>query len=176
MNLIFRLILQLIRCRFRPRQPLMEVVSLPLRVLPTDLDINLHLTNSRYLALMDLGRIEFMLRTGLMRGALRRRWLPVVAIASVKFRREINPFQRFTLHTRLLGWDEKWFYMEQRFETELGVAAIGVVKGLFRGPSGNVPTHELVALVGHEGVLEKSVLLAAIDAFDRHLKEACALD
>jgi acyl-CoA thioesterase FadM len=170
MNLLFRLILQLFRSRFRPRQGLTEVASLRMRVLPTDLDINLHLTNSRYLALMDLGRIELMLRSGLFKEVLRRRWLPVVSIASIRFRREINPFQRFWLHTRVLGWDEKWFYMEQRFETKRGLAAIGIVKGLFRGPQGNVPTQELVALAGHPGEMEKSAILEALDDFEQQLK------
>ncbi|WP_428607855.1 thioesterase family protein [Sedimenticola sp.] len=176
MNLIFRLIVQLITSRFRPQQSLMAVASLRMRVLPTDLDINLHLTNSRYLALMDLGRIELMLRTGLMRKALKRRWLPVVAFSNVRFRREINPFQRFTLHTRLLGWDEKWFYMEQRFETKRGVAAVGIVKGLFRGPSGNIPTQQLVALADHDGVMEQPAFLAGLDHFERHLREFSPLE
>jgi len=170
MNLIFRLIFQLITSRFRPHQSLMERATLHMRVWPADLDINLHLTNSRYLALMDLGRIELMLRTGMMRKVIKRRWLPVVSIASIRFRREISPFERFKLHTHLLGWDEKWFYMEQRFETTRGVAAIGIVKGLFRGPNGNVPSQALIDLTGYEGVMEKTEFLKTLDAFERQLK------
>lgn len=170
MNLIFRLLFQLITSRFRPHQSLMERATLRMRVWPADLDINLHLTNSRYLALMDLGRIELMLRTGMMRKVMKRRWLPVVSIASIRFRREISPFQRFTLHTRILGWDEKWFYMEQRFETAQGIAAIGVVKGLFRGRNGNVPSQALIDLTGYKGVMEKTAFLKTLDAFERQLK------
>ncbi len=170
MNLIFRLILQLITSRFRPRQAVLDAAVLRMRVWPTDLDINLHLTNSRYLALMDLGRIELLLRLGVMGRVLKRRWLPVVSIATLRFRREINPFERFTLHTRLIGWDEKWFYMEQRFETARGVAAIGIVKGLFRGPAGNVPSQQLIALTGYDGVMEKNEFINALDTFEQQLK------
>ncbi|PLX61655.1 thioesterase family protein [Sedimenticola selenatireducens] len=170
MNLIFRLILQLITSCLRPHQSLMESATLRMRVWPADLDINLHLTNSRYLALMDLGRIELMLRTGMMLKVMKRRWLPVVSIASIRFRSEISPFERFTLHTRILGWDEKWFYMEQRFETTRGVAAIGIVKGLFRGPNGNVPSRALIDLVEYEDVAEKSEFLKTLDAFEQQLK------
>lgn len=170
MNLIFRLILQLITSCLRPHQSLMESATLRMRVWPADLDINLHLTNSRYLALMDLGRIELMLRTGMMLKVMKRRWLPVVSIASIRFRREISPFERFTLHTRILGWDEKWFYMEQRFETARGIAAIGIVKGLFRGPNGNVPSQALIDLVEYEDVAEKSEFLKTLDAFEQQLK------
>jgi len=170
MNLIFRLILQLITSRFRPRQAVLDAAVLRMRVWPTDLDINLHLTNSRYLALMDLGRIELLLRLGVMGKVLKRRWLPVVSIATLRFRREINPFERFTLHTRLIGWDEKWFYMEQRFETARGVAAIGIVKGLFRGPAGNVPSQQLIALTGYDGAMEKNEFINALDTFEQQLK------
>lgn len=145
----------------------MEQTTLHFRVWPTDLDINWHLTNSRYLALMDLGRIELLLRAGIFRRVLSRRWLPVVSIANVRYRRQINPFQPFSLHTRLLGWDEKWFYLEQRFETDSGLAAVGVVKGLFRSPQGNVPTTALLELVGHKAdVCNKSDYLLALDAFE----------
>lgn len=172
MNLIFRLLLLLITSRFRPRHDLMDPVPLKLRVLPTDLDINFHLTNSRYLALMDLGRIELMLRTGLLGALIRRRWLPVVSSASLRFRREINPFQRYTLNTRLLGWDEKWFYIEQRFETARGLAAIGIVKGLFRGPKGNVPTDELLMLAGYSGKVPRSDLMDALDNYEKELQKS----
>lgn len=170
MNLIFRLIRQLITSRFRPRQGVLDPAVLRMRVWPTDLDINLHLTNSRYLALMDLGRIELLLRIGVMGKVLKRRWLPVISIATLRFRREIGPFERFTLHTRLLGWDEKWFYMEQRFETGRGVAAVGIVKGLFRGPKGNVPSQQLVALTGYDGAMVKSEILNGLDVFEQQLK------
>ncbi|MDF1530428.1 MAG: thioesterase family protein [Sedimenticola sp.] len=176
MNLLFRLIFQLITSRFRAQQSLLDTAVLRMRVWPTDLDINLHLTNSRYLALMDLGRIELMLRTGMMGKVLKRRWLPVVSIASIRFRREISPFEPFTLHTRLLGWDEKWFYMEQRFETVRGIAAVGIVKGLFRGPKGNVPSQELVGLTGYDGVMEKTEFLKTLDAFEQQLKVTEQID
>jgi acyl-CoA thioesterase FadM len=176
MNLLFRLIFQLITSRFRAQQSLLDTAVLRMRVWPTDLDINLHLTNSRYLALMDLGRIELMLRTGMMGKVLKRRWLPVVSIASIRFRREISPFERFTLHTRLLGWDEKWFYMEQRFETTRGVAAVGIVKGLFRGSQGNVPTQELVGLTGYDGDMKKTEFLKTLDAFEQQLKITESID
>lgn len=146
----------------------MDSATLKLRVWPTDMDINWHLTNSRYLAMMDLGRIELLLRAGVMRRILKRRWLPVVSMANVYYRRQINPLQVFELHTRLLGWDEKWFYLEQRFESETGLMAVGIVKGLFRGPQGNVPTVALLDLVGHAGdICNKSEYLLALDEFER---------
>ncbi len=151
MNLLFRLIWLFITASSRKRIGLTDESDLPLRVLPTDMDINMHLTNARYLSMMDLGRTEFIIQAGMMKELLKRRWLPVVAVANLKFIKQINPFQRFNLITRIVGWDEKWFFMEQRFEVEGQLVALGVIKGLFRGKNGKVSTAELLELAGHEG-------------------------
>ncbi len=151
MNLLFRLIWLLISPKRRKRIGLVDDSELTLRVLPTDLDINMHLTNARYLSMMDLGRLELILQTGMFKKLIKRRWLPVVASANLKFYRQINPFSRYKLITRIIGWDEKWFYIEQRFEIEQGLAAIGVIKGLFRGDNRNIPTSELLKLVDYQG-------------------------
>jgi acyl-CoA thioesterase FadM len=37
----------------------------------------------------------------------------VVAGSSVRYRARIRPFQRFDLRTRMLGWDDKFIYLEQ---------------------------------------------------------------
>ncbi len=41
----------------------------------------------------------------------------VVTNFSKRFCRSLRPFQAYTFTTRVLGWDEKWFYSELRFET-----------------------------------------------------------
>jgi acyl-CoA thioesterase FadM len=151
MNLIFRLLWLFISASKRKRIGLTDESDLILRVLPTDLDINMHLTNARYLSMMDLGRTELIIQTGMLRKVFARRWLPVVAVANLKFIKQINPFQRFKLITRVIGWDEKWFYIEQRFEANEKLAAVGVIKGLFRSKSGNVPTAEMLRLADYAG-------------------------
>jgi len=47
--------------------------------------------------------------------ALRHRALPIVGDACGKFRRELKLFERFEIHTRMLGWDDKWSFVEHRF-------------------------------------------------------------
>ncbi len=151
MNLIFRLIWLFLTAPVRKRIGLTDESELPLRALPTDLDINMHMTNARYLSMMDLGRIELIIQAGMFKALIKRHWLPVVAVANLKFIKQINPFQRFNLITRLVGWDEKWLFIEQRFEVDGQLVALGVIKGLFRSRNGNVPTADLIKLAGYEG-------------------------
>ena len=66
MNLWLRLIWLFLTTPFRPRLAIPTDVSvLGLRVLPNDLDLSLHMNNGRYLTVMDLGRLDLILRSGL---------------------------------------------------------------------------------------------------------------
>ncbi|WP_298428562.1 thioesterase family protein [Rhodoblastus sp.] len=118
------------------------------RVWPSDLDINLHMNNARYLAAMDIGRIDLLMRTGLGKAAWRGKLKPVLASTLVRYRRSLAPFQSYGLRSRLVGWDEKWLFIEHVVERDGEIFCHAVVKGMFLGPQGGVPTHELLGLVG----------------------------
>ncbi|QQP90319.1 thioesterase family protein [Skermanella sp. TT6] len=151
MNLVFRMVKVLLAALFGRRLDLMDESVLTFRVWPNDLDVNLHMNNGRYLTVMDLGRTDLMIRCGLARPILRNRWMPVLGEASVRFRRSLKPFQRFRLHTRVLGWDAKWVYMEHRIESMDGrVAAAATVRGLFKSPAGTVEPAEILRLLGRD--------------------------
>lgn len=148
MPLPARLLLLLGTAWRRPRIAPLDEAVLRFRVLPTDLDVNLHMNNARYLALMDLGRADLMLRLGVLWETLRRRWGPVLASVAITFRRPLDPMQRFTLHTRIVAWDERWIFLEQRFERAGDTVARAFVKSTFVAPAGRVPTSRVMALVG----------------------------
>jgi len=144
MNLWLRFAAVLITAFFRRSLNPLDESLLTFRVWPTDLDVNGHMNNGRYLTIMDLGRADLMVRTGLGRMALTRGWAPLVGSATIRFRRSLHPFQRYQLKSRILCWDEKWFFIDQRFERQGEPIASGVVKGLLRGRTGNVPTAEVL--------------------------------
>jgi len=137
---------------FEPRIGVLDESRVRLRVWPNDLDINLHLTNSRYLLAMDLGRWHYGARVGMWREMFRRRWFPLIGTQTLRFRKGLEPFQRYELRTRIVAWDEKWCWFEQRFCVGETVFALGRVKVLFRGPQGNVPTRDLLAACGSPAV------------------------
>lgn len=130
-----------------PRIGIFDEDVVRMRVWPQDIDFNLHLNNSRYLIFMDYGRIHLIAATGMLDPVLRERWMPLVGSLSITYRRSLALFAEFTLTSRMLCWDEKWFYMEQVFRTREGLAAIAWVKGLFRAKDGNVPPQRILDLV-----------------------------
>jgi acyl-CoA thioesterase FadM len=149
-SLLWRLVVTLIRAWRAPRgaASVIDESVLPLRVAIGDLDVNVHVNNARYLALMDLGRLDLALRGGLFRPAWQGRWRPVLGSTTIRFRRSLRPFQRFELRTRLLCWDHRWFVFEQRFEADGELYAVALARALFTCGQGTVAPAQVMAAVG----------------------------
>jgi acyl-CoA thioesterase FadM len=147
---LLRTVLVFLRAMRAPRIGLLDESAVWFRVLPGDLDVNVHLNNGRYLALMDLGRFELLMRSGLFRPMVRLRWRPLLGSAMVRYRRSLQPFQRFRLHSRLVCWDDRWFVFEQRFESRGQLYAVALARGLFRDRQGNIPPERVLALAGYQ--------------------------
>jgi len=156
MNLWLRLLWVLTTARFRGAIGIPQGVSrLTFRVWPHDLDPSIHMNNGRYLTLMDLGRVDVMLRSGLWRALLRNRWTPIAGAITIRYRRELRPLQAFHLDTRLLCWDSALVVMEQTFVIAGGprdgqLAARALFKGgLYdRKTKSFVPTVRLMEEIG----------------------------
>lgn len=148
MNLFFRLIWILIRAKYKTNLHPLDRSVVRFRVWPHDLDLNRHMNNGRYLTIMDLGRLDLLARTGLVRLALANKWMPVVGFATVRFRRPLHPFQAYELHTWLAHWDDKWFYVRQEFRVNNQVYASAWLKGQLRGNAGPVIPHKAFKALG----------------------------
>ncbi|MDO5661774.1 MAG: acyl-CoA thioesterase [Brachybacterium sp.] len=149
MNMYLRLLVLWLRTRVGRRISLWSTARTPFRVNLADLDLLMHMNNGRYLSLLDLGRMDLMIRSGFWSVIQEQGWYPVVAGQTISYRRPLNPFQRFELRTRVLGIDEKWVYMEQTFVSRGEVAAHAVVRARFlKKAGGSVTSAELLELTG----------------------------
>ena len=148
MNLFLRLLWQAVASRFRPRCPPLGPCRTHFIVWPTDLDVLRHVNNGVYLSIMDLGRVDLLRRAGLFARIMANGWYPVVTGETIQFLRSLELFDRFTIETRVLGWDEKYILLEQRFERRGEPIAIAAVAGRFlaRG-GGTVSPADVVGLV-----------------------------
>jgi acyl-CoA thioesterase FadM len=161
MNLWLRLIWLIVTAHRRPRLQVPEGVSaLHFRVWLHDLDPSVHMNNGRYLAIMDLGRLDVIIRSGLWRAVMRHRWTPIASAAVIRFRRELRLFDRYRLETRILAWDELAVVMEQVF-LFAGGARDGQVaaRALFKGGIYDRAARQFVPiarLMGEIGVASES--------------------
>ncbi len=148
-NSFVRIPLLALRQAIRPLPPLApfspDVVRMT--VYPNDIDFNLHLNNSRYLSIMDYGRMRLTARVGMLSHILRLRLTPLVGGVWITYRRSLGLFASFHLSTRLIGWDDRWFYFEQTLTGSQGLAAIAQVRGTLANSSGIVPPQSLIDLV-----------------------------
>ena len=72
----------------------------------------------------------------------------LVNAISIRYRHSLQLFQKFEVHTKILSWDEKVLYLEQRLITTSDnfVAAIALVKMAIKG----ITTPELIRIMcGH---------------------------
>ena len=90
---------------------------------PWDIDLWLELNNGRSLTLYDLGRIPLAGRVGLIRVLRRRRWSMTMAGVSVRWRQRVKPFETVEMHSRCVGWDDRFIYLEQTMWKRNGACA-----------------------------------------------------
>lgn len=153
MHVIFRTLLVLLRARRRPTMTPWESSVLTLRALPTDIDIALHINNGQYFSLFDLGRFDLMARCGLWAQMRSRGWSPVVQSEQITFRRSVTFMKRFEIHTRMIGFDEKCFYFEQRAVLDGEIYVRAYVAGRLLssdGPVSNADILDAIRELGHE--------------------------
>jgi acyl-CoA thioesterase FadM len=148
-NSFVRIPLLAIRQRLRPlpRIGVLEEDTVRMRVWPNDIDFNFHLNNSRFLTCMDYGRIHLLAATGILDHVVRRRWTPLVGSVDIIYRRSLALWMPFTLKSRTVCWDDRWFYMEQTMHSREGLASSAWVKALFQEGGRNLAPQEIVDLV-----------------------------
>lgn len=149
MNLYLRLMFLRLRSRRRSRLTMWDTAVTPFRVAPSDLDLLGHVNNSKYLAIMDLARIDLMMRSGWWDKLRRKGWYPVVAGQTITYRRSLKLGQKFAVESRVLGMDDRWFYLQQSFVRDGTVCAHALVRARFlkRG-GGNVEHDEMGEFLG----------------------------
>lgn len=109
-----RLVREILRARRMPRFQTFDEEHVSHHIcLPWDIDMFGELNNGRALTLYDLGRIGMAYRSDLTQALRRERWGMTMAGSSVRYRKRVLMWDRVTVRTRTLGWDDKFVYIEQ---------------------------------------------------------------
>ena len=147
MRLRLRLLLLVISSLWKKRIHVLDESVLNLRVLPNDIDIK-KITNDRFIALMDLGRMDIAFRTGLMKSMYKNNWVPLATFDTIRFRHALKIFQKYQLKTRIIWWDETTFYFKQVFERKGRVQATGYVSATLLAAQGPIPPNVILKEIG----------------------------
>ena len=83
----------------------------------------------RYLRECDFARIQLWINSGMVQVLRGNDCSITVSALTARYRKSLQLFQKVVLQTKVLGWDENAFYLEQRFLREDGfICAIVVTK------------------------------------------------
>lgn len=116
------------------------------RCLPIDLDFFFEMNNGRILSIYDIGRMVLSQRNGTLAVLRERKWGMVVAGSSVRYRKRIRVFQKFRVHTRCIGWDDRFLYIEQSAWNEKGECTSNVlIRTCVTDEQGMVPMSDCLA-------------------------------
>ncbi|MCQ1994399.1 thioesterase family protein [Arthrobacter sp. zg-Y1171] len=148
MHLILRTILTLFRARRRPKLGFFETSSVPAKVLVTDIDFAMHLNNGMYFSMMDLGRFDLLVRSGVWDIMKKRGWSPVANNETISFRKSLQLHQQYSIETRVIGFDERAIYIEQRMVADGEIYASAVICTRLVSKSGPVSNEEIFEAVG----------------------------
>ncbi len=83
------------------------------RCWPQDIDVFMEMNNGRILTIMELGRFGLAQRVGLIDTLRAKGWGLTVAGTSIRYRKRIKPFVRFKMVSRVVAWDDRFFYIVQ---------------------------------------------------------------
>lgn len=149
MNLFWRFLWIIFFSKFETKVDFFAESKTSFRVFPTDIDIIGHMNNGRYLSYMDLGRINFMIRSDMFAKLNAESIYPVIASETVRFKKSIKLFQKFDLTTKILGWDDKFIYMKHRCMVNGEIYTIALVKAAFlrKNNKGLIDTKELMKAI-----------------------------
>lgn len=147
--MLLRILLHTVISRFGRRLHHYEVAHTRFRVLPTDLDIFKHMNNGVYLSIFDIGRFDLLKRSGVWKIFTERGWYPVVASETITFRKSLTLGTRFVVESRIIGFDAKAVFVEQRAVVGGEIYAQAYIRGRFLSRSGGtVNIDDLLAAVG----------------------------
>ena len=144
MNLFLRILWLFLSQKKQELSHWSQTTHVSIKVGFLDLDINAHLTNSRYLAFMDLGRLQLIRSLSFFSLMWKKKWMPVLSTVNCSYIKEIPRGARIDLRTKIIGFDEKYWFIRQQFYVNETLHAQALCRGLFVGPQGKVkPEHIL---------------------------------
>jgi len=132
--------------RRRPKLALEDPSILQFRVGLSDIDVFLELNNARFFNYMELGRWDYIYRTGVLKIMRQQNWGATVGGSSIRFRRRIPYFSKFTLTSEMICHDSRWFYVKQETFIKDKICSSALMKVGFTSKNGLVEANEALKL------------------------------
>jgi YbgC/YbaW family acyl-CoA thioester hydrolase len=141
---ILKLTSTLFRAKYREKLTPQDKSIIKCRAGLMDIDVFLELNNARYFNYMELGRWDYIYRSGFLSMMKEKKWAATVGGASIRYRRRIPFLSRFTLTTQLICHDGRWFYILQETYMKDKICSSALMKVGAVSNKGLVSTEEIM--------------------------------
>jgi len=141
-----RLIYGILSARFRAKLSINEESRIPFTVWLTDIDASV-MNHAAMMTVMEMGRIDFMVRSGFFKLARTKKWYFPSRSISVQFIRPLKLLQKAILITRIFHVDDQWIYIEQKIVRRDKLIAASIVKSTVKKGGETVPTSEIAKIL-----------------------------
>jgi acyl-CoA thioesterase FadM len=144
-----KLSLALLSAKFRNKIGPTETTQVNFRVWITDIDVTV-MNHAAMMTVFEMGRIDYMVRTGFFRIATQNKWYFPNQAITVQFYRPLKMFQKATVYTRMSFIDEKLFYVEQKIMRHGKPIAACFANGMAKNGRETVPTADIIRALGFD--------------------------
>ncbi|MEO0882983.1 MAG: thioesterase family protein [Pseudomonadota bacterium] len=147
MNLVLRLI-AVMMAAFRARKfGIWATSELDVSVWPTDVDTDGNLKHERLHSYADLGTLDYLVRSGILRALRANDWSPIVISKEFRALTDIKRGDKLVFKTRLIGWREHYSCLHYEIMRDNSLVAEGHLIGRFVAmPGKEHPTVKRVAI------------------------------
>ena len=148
----FRLIRLLTSRKSKQKLDIGSESILPMRVGIADIDPFMELNNGRHLTIMDFGRFDLAMRSGLLKVIRKKKWGLAVAGASVRYRHRLKFRMKYKLHSQIVGYDDKWFYFHQKTVKDGKIHSAALIRTAVTSSKGIVKSNDVLAAMGYDKI------------------------
>lgn len=145
---ILRLCKEMIKFRNHPKLKISDTHVSSHMCWPVDIDVFGEMNNGRILTVYDLGRLVMGQRMGLIKALKENGWGLTMAGASVRYRQRVRLFQKFTMHSRAVGYDDRFMYLTQTMWSKGHATSSILYRAAVTDKNGIVPTEQILKAMG----------------------------
>ena len=149
-----------------------------------DVDSFGHMNNAAYFTHCELARWQLIAEVGALTVMQRERLIFLVGSTVTRFRREVQPFQPFEVHTQMLGWDERSMVYEHNIKLSADSPPLSqtLCRAVIKSKGKLVSPEDFFAAMGlpseliesRRGTMEGNETVAAFAALDAAQKASAA--
>lgn len=133
-------------------------------VWPTDADRR-YMNAAKYLLLMEMGRLDLMVRSGFIWRVIKENYFLPVAAAQVQYMKPVRRWRTIEAVTAISYWDDKWIYLSHELFHAGEVVAVARVRAIIKKGREVIPYAQAMRDIGHQ--ITAKPMPAWVSAFDQ---------